>query len=380
MASGASSAGSETSFPFPSASFSPPPPTPTGLLSQGARVSKRPTLQIPGREGGRGDRVESSIEPQQATTFSRPGSGQTASGSPPRSSASSSLSPQLLGGHTGSDANLLMTRSDSMKDYKSGQQEAMKAQMHALLSSSASPIRVPSLPPSLTTKRQDSGALFTPASEISHYSYTEIPESSTSEESNASSFAYHLRRKEPDTRLLKKKSKPSQHLIKKPSILKPVPATPRSPSFYKPKVVDDTGLVESTTVGIRPPSPPEKPFALTLTKSMRVDSGPPIKPLRKAQTLKLQSIGKPSVMSLQIPTPAKRQQSPSHGLPPRCNVKTLHHGSYVFRAHTLSISITASQRAISRPWALQKIVHAGRRLLLNRLLSTTSLTSMRSRP
>lgn len=305
MASAASSARSETSFPFPSASFLPPSPTPASLLGQSARVPKRPTLQIPGREGGRGDRIEPSLEPQQTSAITRSGPGQTASGSPPRPPASPTLSPQLLGGHIGPDANFLITRQDSMKDYKSGQQEAMKAQLQGLVSSSPSPIRVPSLPPSFGSKRQDS-VLITPASERSHYSYTEIPETSTSEASTASSFAYHLRRKEPDTRLLKKKSKPSQHLIKKPLILKPVPGPARSPSFYKPKVVDDTGFVESTTAGIRAPSPPDKPFALTLTKSMRVDSGPPIKPLRKAQTFESQPAAKPSLMSLQIPTPAKK--------------------------------------------------------------------------
>ncbi|EME44176.1 hypothetical protein DOTSEDRAFT_172257 [Dothistroma septosporum NZE10] len=303
MASRTSSQGSETSFSFPSASFSPPPPTPTSLLGQSARVPKRPTLQIPGCPGRRADRIEPSIEQQQATTFTRPRSGSQAPGPPSRPCAPSALPPQLLGGYTGSDANLLIARSDSMKDYKSGQQEAMKAQMHALLASSTSPIRVPSLP-SFGMKRQES-VLITPASEISHYSYTELP-SSSSEESTASSFAYYLRRQEPDTRLLKKKSMPFQHLIKKPSMLKPIPGASRSPSSCKPKVVDDTGFVESTTAGIQPPSPPDKPFALTLTKSMRVDSNRSFKPLRKAQTLKLQPMGKPSLISLQVPSSTSR--------------------------------------------------------------------------
>ncbi|RMY20449.1 hypothetical protein D0867_03993 [Hortaea werneckii] len=71
--------------------------------------------------------------------------------------------------------------------------------------------------------------------------------------SRASSFAILLRHNEPDYRLLKKKSRPGEHLRKRspPSHSKPSPPR-RTPSFYAPKVVEDSSILPLT---LQKPSP-----------------------------------------------------------------------------------------------------------------------------
>ncbi|TKA70690.1 hypothetical protein B0A55_06998 [Friedmanniomyces simplex] len=74
--------------------------------------------------------------------------------------------------------------------------------------------------------------------------------SSKSKSSNASSFAYLLRNNRADTRLLHKKSQPAAHLTKHTPLARKPVMPQRSPSYYKPKVVEDTLLpdVPSSTL------------------------------------------------------------------------------------------------------------------------------------
>ncbi|KAK4499202.1 hypothetical protein PRZ48_009715 [Zasmidium cellare] len=144
-----------------------------------------------------------------------------------------------------------------------------------------------------------------------------------SKASDASSFAYAIRNRRPDLRLLKKKNQPSQHLIAKPSILKPGKSL-RSPSFYEPRVVEDTGVIDSTTADIFQSPQPAKPITLKLPDLQRTASAP-IKPIRKAPTIVIPGIAKtmtatdnhrafePSDQSLSRSISAQELQSPPVG-------------------------------------------------------------------
>ncbi|KAI5365879.1 hypothetical protein Slin14017_G035190 [Septoria linicola] len=254
-------------------------------------VEKRASSRESSRESstvlaGGLSRSESSSATIQAAAIQRQESGPGASTPSPWPRTAPAISPQLVGGSTGSDASILTPGPDSLAEYRS--------KMRLMIASTPLPMG-PTPPQSLTLPT-------TPGSQRSHHSFSTIS-SITSQESHASSFAYGLRRSKPDLRLLRKGSKPSQHLIPKSSIVKAALRDPRSTSFYTPKVVEDTGLLESTTKSVTPHTPPAKPLPLTLPELLR--SEPPMKPLSKVQTFRLhhaQSKRKASVTALRPTT------------------------------------------------------------------------------
>ncbi|KAF7195163.1 hypothetical protein HII31_03369, partial [Pseudocercospora fuligena] len=216
---------------------------------------------------------------EETVAIQRSGSGSPASPASPWSSTSEAVSPQLIGKRAEADANLLMQTPDSVDTYKSSRLASTTAHLRSLIANLPTPVPLP-LPRASPPRESPPESVRSRHSNQSISSITSI-----SDGSSESSYAFGLRRRKPDLRLLKKKSKPSQHLIQKPSILKLPNDGRRSPSFYKPKVIEDTGVVESTTKDIAPPPPPEKPMPLTLPELLRTE--PDIKPIRKVQTLKL---------------------------------------------------------------------------------------------
>ncbi|KAF2485194.1 hypothetical protein BDY17DRAFT_98364 [Neohortaea acidophila] len=76
------------------------------------------------------------------------------------------------------------------------------------------------------------------------------PSLSSSSDSNASSFAYFVRDRRGDRTLLKKKNRPLQHRTKAPPVGQ-APLPLHSPSYYIPKIVE-----ESATIKVLPQTPP----------------------------------------------------------------------------------------------------------------------------
>ncbi|EME79225.1 uncharacterized protein MYCFIDRAFT_199055 [Pseudocercospora fijiensis CIRAD86] len=247
--------------------------TPPLFVTSPASPGESPPTVLGRRRSGAGSPSEETVAIQ------RSGAGSPASPASPWSSTSEALSPQLIGGRAEADANFLTQTPDSVDTYKSSQLASTTAHLRSLIANLPTPVPLPVT--RFLPARESS-----PDSIHSRHSNKSISSiSSISDGSSESSYAFGLRRRKPDLRLLKKKSKPSQHLIQKPSILKLPSDGRRSPSFYKPKVVEDTGVVESTTKHITPPPPSEKPMPLSLSELLRTD--PDIKPIRKVQTLNL---------------------------------------------------------------------------------------------
>ncbi|KAF2165528.1 hypothetical protein M409DRAFT_24381 [Zasmidium cellare ATCC 36951] len=315
---------SETSFPFSQQSgtyTSLPPPTPASFILESpiedTSVPRRQTLQIPGCGGG-GDEFEFEWP---APSYPRPRHRSRTPPPPSRASTSEALSPQFIGGRAGSDADSL-TRTptpDSIRSYQFGQVASNVAAIRTLLctgSRTASqanllPVRSSSWKESIQESIKESvkeSIPKTPASEKSSMTFSTI----ASKASDASSFAYAIRNRRPDLRLLKKKNQPSQHLLQRPSILKPGKSL-RSPSFYEPKVAEDTGVIESTTVDIFQSTQPSKAMALKLPDLQRTASAP-IKPFRKATTFVVPSIFKTMTATDNGPPFENADQSPSRSL------------------------------------------------------------------
>ena len=252
----------------------------TSVLLSRSRSSSSSTspplfLQAPAREpsrespsellGGRDlSRGELSLSLRTPGERSEPGPGTTATPSWPRTTAE--VSSQLLGRRAGTNASLRgMTPEsipESIQQYNLDMR-ALLAKTPAILSHSLT------IPP-------------TPGSRQSSHSISSIS-SITSEESYASSFAYSLRRTKPDLRLLRKSSKPSQHLKPKPTVPKALVDPSRSPSFYKPRVVEDTRSITSKTKDLTPSPLPSKSVTLTLTELLKSD--PAIKSIQRVTTL-----------------------------------------------------------------------------------------------
>lgn len=225
----------------------------------------------------------------------RPGS----TTSPSWSRTSEEISSQLLGRRTGTDADLCRVASDSIQQYSSD--------MRSLLAKTT--LTIPhALPPDLTIAP-------TPSSSHSHHSAYSIS-SITSNESYASSFAYGVRRSKPDLRLLRKGSKPSQHLKPKPSLLKPATDGRRSPSFYQPRVVEDTGVIVSTSKPLTPLPHTVMPVSLTLSELLNSDAM--VKPVQRVNTSGSDTIQsrrkghasalKPAISNLALSRPILSQQ------------------------------------------------------------------------
>lgn len=234
-----------------------------------------PLRESPQEGPGRGERGNLAVAEE--TTLERQRPRPRPSTSPSWQSSSEAVPPQLLGGRTGTNASVLTSTPESVARYKSSRKQSTTAHLQSLLAS-ASSTNIHPTPPVATL-------LETSRSGISRHSTSSIS-SISSESSYASSYAYSLRRSEPDLRLLRKRSKPSQHLLPQSIIKKQPLEEKRSTPFYSPKVVEDTGVVESPTKHITPP-PPARPICLTLPDIL--PSEPPIAPLRKRQTFGLQS-------------------------------------------------------------------------------------------
>lgn len=292
----------ETSVPFSPAhsAHSTPPPSPP-LDGESPGIPRWEAIQVP-RRGRDGDEFEVEIKPPSSLQRSRDRSG--APIPPSRTSTSTTVPPQLLGGRAGSDACSLRTSSgDCFKDYKASQLQATSAQLRSVISSN--PIAIVPISKSssrVTTwdKSADRSRPVTPVSRKSSPVNT-LSSLGSSEESTASSFAFALRRQRPDLRLLKKKSKPSQHLTGRPPAAPPFVEPQRSPSFYQPKVVEESGHVQSTTIGIKPPPTPDVPVALRLPEPDIAE--PSIKPLKRTQTL-----GSKAIPQLPVPKVERPQQ------------------------------------------------------------------------
>lgn len=284
----------ETSVTFSPAhsAHSTPPPTPP-LDGESPGVSRREAIQVP-RRGRDGDEFEVEIKPPSSLQRSRDRSGTPIP--PSRTSTSTTIPPQLLGGRAGSDACSLMTSSsDCFKNYKASQLQATTAQLRSVISSNPIAIVPISKSSSRATTWDRSADRSRPATPVSRKSspVNTLSSLESSEESTASSFAFALRRQRPDLRLLKKKSKPSQHLTGRAPASPPLVEPQRSPSFYQPKVVEESGFVQSTTLGIKPPPTPDVPIALSLPNPEIAEI--PIKPLKRTQTLSPKAVAQPSV-------------------------------------------------------------------------------------
>ncbi|KXT07611.1 hypothetical protein AC578_10162 [Pseudocercospora eumusae] len=263
----------QTSFLFAGTGRSPPSQsTPPFFV---ASPGESPQAVFGRRRSGSGSLSEETV------AIERSRSGSPASPASPWSSTSEALSPQLIGKRAEADASFLTQTPDPVDTYKSSRLASTTAHLRSLIDNLPTPVPLPAT--HISSPRESPPQSI--RSKHSNKSIGSIP--SISDGSSESSYAFGLRRRKPDLRLLKKRSKPSQHLIQKPSILKLPKDERRSPSFYKPKVIEDTGVVESTTKDIAPPPPPpsEKPMPLTLPELLRTEPG--IKPIRKVKTLEI---------------------------------------------------------------------------------------------
>ncbi|KAI7086440.1 hypothetical protein KC356_g5004 [Hortaea werneckii] len=122
--------------------------------------------------------------------------------------------------------------------YHAAQQEATAEQLRSLLS-----VQKDNGKHSELLAKRRAGEPHTPVSLSHSDSSSGKVSSKESKLSRASSFAMLLRHNEPDYRLFKKKSQPEEHLRKHnpPSHSKPSPPR-RTPSFYAPKVVEDSSI------------------------------------------------------------------------------------------------------------------------------------------
>lgn len=268
----------ETSFPFPSSSL-PHSPWSSPFFLEGPGASRDPpddTLRGGGGGGG-GAQVETASSIRSGIV------------QPSRAPTVEVLAPHLLTKSSWTNSSMPLSTPESVEKYRTVQRAETTAHLRNLLSSSP----VPSFPRNTSPVqlvsdlplRADS-PLATSSSSKSKGSVNSVG-TVTSRNSTASSFAYQIGHNLPDLRLLKQKSKPSQHTIQKPSILKVSGDIKRSPTFYKPKVVADTATLIDAKGSTSPP--PQAPLvAHTLPEILRQESF--IKgPLCRLETLSLPS-------------------------------------------------------------------------------------------
>lgn len=297
---GGSAAGSdgesETSFPFPSADISPATRSSPFFLED----SRAPGESSHGTPRGGGAQMEAE------SPVVRSGVGERSP--PPRSRAPTleAVVPQLLAKSSWIDVNVPLPTPDSVQKYRTAQRASTTAQILNLLSSNPAPtlpeissplqiITEAALPTELPVE-----VLASDGSKHSTSSYS----TTASKASTASSFAYQIQHNLPDLRLLRQKSKPPQHTIQKPSILKIPGDIKRSPTFFKPKVVSDTAIVVMSKAGshsLIPPTPPPHTFPETLRADSFIKT-----PLCRVQTLALPAI--PFGKRLPQLSPASKEQ------------------------------------------------------------------------
>lgn len=283
---------SETSFPFPSADLSYAAQASPFFL-EGPSAPPESPLDI--RTRGRGGSLE-------GTTVLRPGVGQRSP--PPRSRASTleAVAPQLLAQISSTDTNAPLPTPDSVDKYRTVQRASTTAHIQTLLSASpTSTLPKTSSPVQITSDTNPLAELPLMSSNLTKSKHS--GDTVASNASVASSFAYQMRHNLPDLRLFKQKSKPSQHTIQKPSILKVTGDIKRSPTFFKPKVVADTAvLVAGKNLSTLPPATLSQ-TTHTLPEILREDSF--VKgPLCRVQTLSLPARTSGN-KTLQLPPVAK---------------------------------------------------------------------------
>lgn len=231
-------------------------PTPQPPTFFGSPASTRPR----GRTGA----VRPSLSPTQPSpvgveTRIRPPLGQRTQTPPPRPRTAETVPSQLIGGRAGSDARRLRRsgnmglESDNSDKLEDDQARARRHRQQYVFD-----IR-PVLRSSFRTR--SAAHVSTEQSTHEHVpSPSESPAVSTdnttgsSKGSRESGFAYFLRNRRLDKRLLQKRSQPPQHRQKRRFLSPPAPAeTARSPSYFRPKIVEDT-LSPLLSVSSPPPS------------------------------------------------------------------------------------------------------------------------------
>ncbi|CAK1364230.1 unnamed protein product [Cercospora beticola] len=285
-----------SSFPFAAGRGLRPSQPPVFDETSRESPSRRSSPESPSLLGRRTLSRDNRADTQETALY-RPESGSRAESPSQWPRASPQVPSQLVGGSAGADAGILISSPDPIAEYKT--------QMRSLLARSSFPRSLASVHPP------------TPRSQHSRHSSSTIS-SITSQSSYASSYAYIFRRKKPDLRLLRKSSKPPQHLKPRASAVKKPVIIDAAQRIAGPRVVEDTGYVESTTKHITPP-PMERPIALTLPELLKAE--PPPKPLRKVQTLRFKSLiteGRQPTHNLKTAAsrPVLSRADPPHPSPP----------------------------------------------------------------
>ncbi|PPJ54636.1 hypothetical protein CBER1_07656 [Cercospora berteroae] len=310
---------SAPSFPFTSRRGLRPSQSPVFNEASRQSPSRRSSPESPTLLGRRKLSRDNRADTQEVALY-RPQPGSRAEPPSQWPRAPSQVPPQLVGGSAGADAGILISSPNPITEYKT--------QMRSLLARSSFPRSSASVHPP------------TPRSQHSHHSHhsSSTMSSITSQSSYASSYAYIFRRKKPDLRLLRKSSKPPQHLKPRASAVKTPVSIDVAQRTAGPRVVEDTGYVESTTKHITPP-PMEIPIALTLPELLKAE--PPPKPLRKVQTLRFKSlvvegrqpkhtlktaVSRP-VLSRPIPPQISTLEYSPDAVPSQMGLRVLHFGS-----------------------------------------------------
>ncbi|KAK3111787.1 hypothetical protein LTR53_012615 [Teratosphaeriaceae sp. CCFEE 6253] len=235
-----------TSLPLPAAHRSrtgPSPPALTSFFGEAFRQARELPPQTLRRGSG-----DVSGEPRSAPSgsYDRSRSGSGSPSTPPRSPTAEAVPPQLLGGRAGPNANVLKEGlpDTSLKPLKSAEfttayHNSRKASAAVRLQDLLSPDRVPRPNLQSTAEHVDEGADSPPRTPTSGNS-SQSKTSKTSKTSATSSFAYLLRNDRADTRLLNKRSQPIAHLVQQDPLSRNPPVPQRTPSYYQPKVVEDT--------------------------------------------------------------------------------------------------------------------------------------------
>ncbi|KAK3719252.1 hypothetical protein LTR37_004471 [Vermiconidia calcicola] len=243
---------------------SPSSPASTPFVSHATRHPRLSRQEVsPG--GSRGLVGQSSPQASlEVATRERSPTGSRTPSASSRSRTTEAVPPQLLGGRSATDADLL---TPVFKDGAVPTAEGPTKQRRPVLAT------LPPLSLSAQGHTRDDNALSqthmnsnpssppkTPDSPESSWSHKSL--SISSQNSFAISFAPMLRHSRADLRLFKKRSKPSEHLRKNPAqvIQRPVPT--RTASYYKPKIIEDTASIAlptttpSSTAAVFNPTPP----------------------------------------------------------------------------------------------------------------------------
>lgn len=339
---------SEAAFSHPAEDRSDTPYSPTAppLIDESPRIPQRPTLQV-SRYGGSGSQLIGASQSSRA----RPGTGSTTPSPPAGIITSETVPPQLLGRRLATDADSF---AESVKRYQTGQIASATAQIRSL----RAPILPPDPPASFAVSRApafEEGGKFSRSSSFERNEKAKLPsiplsdlsdpssdESATSSAlSYASSFAYGLQRARPDTRLLKKSSKPLQHTRSKRSMAQKPAAIVRSPSSLAPRVVEDWGIVQPTTAEIVA-VPERQPIDLKLPESFNKP-----KPIRRVHTFAPLPRPKPILRPSELKTSRSIADAVPHGS--GATSPTTSHSSRQLRLRGHAMAESVSSESLNVP-------------------------------